>query len=100
VAASLKGALDQRVNKLGLGGSVLLSEIVHDFMDVAGVVDVQQPHLRRCPSIMGTVTFGSTPRFQAQIIEAEAGENIDLQPDEIATFQVDSPLTDLRISDR
>lgn len=100
VAASLKGALGERVNALGLGGSVLHSEIVHDFMDVAGVVDVQQLHLRRCPSIMGTITFGSTPRFQAQIIEAEVGENVDLQPDEIATFQVDSPLTDLRISDR
>ena len=100
VAASLKNALQQRVNALGLGGSVLHSEIVHDFMDVAGVVDVQQLHLRRCPSILGSVTFGSTPRFQAQIIEAAAGDNIDLKPDEIATFQVDSPFTDLEISDR
>ena len=100
VAASLKERLDRRVNALGLGGSVLYAEVVHDFMEVAGVIDVRQLRLRRCPAQLATVTFGATPRFQAGAIELPTGENIALRPDEIAVFQIDSRLSDLQIGDR
>lgn len=100
VAASLRDKLEHRVNALGLGSAVLHAEVVHDFMDVAGVIDVQQLHLRRCPSRLATVTFGTTPIFQSEMIEAATGENIELKADEIAVFDVGSPFTDLRIGDR
>jgi len=100
VATALKEKLDGRVNTLGLGGAVLYSEVIHDLMDVASVVDVQQLRLRRCPSQLATVTFGSTARFQSDVIEMPTGDSIYLKPDEIAVFQIDSRLSDLRISDR
>jgi uncharacterized phage protein gp47/JayE len=100
VAASITATLESRVKTLGLGGAVLYSEVVRDCLDVAGVIDVQQLHLRRCPPLIGTITFGRSQRFQSEVIEAAVGENLPLLPDEIAVFQVDSRLIDLQVSDR
>jgi Baseplate J-like protein len=100
VVASIKEKLEHRVNVLGLGSAVLYAEVLCDCMDVAGVIDVQSLHLRRCPPLHGTITFGRTEHFQSQVIEAAVGENLPLQPDEIPVFQIDSQLIDLQVGDR
>jgi hypothetical protein len=100
VTASIKEKLERRVNALGLGNAVLYAEVIRDCMEVAGVIDIQQLHLRRCPPVLATITFGRSQRFQSQIIEAAVGENIPLLPDEIAVFEIDSRLIDLEVSDR
>jgi uncharacterized phage protein gp47/JayE len=100
VAASIKEKLERRVNALGLGGAVLYSEVIRDCMEVAGVIDVQQLRLRRCPPLFATITFGRSERFQGQVIEMAVGENLTLLRDEIAIFEVDSQLMDLEVSDR
>jgi hypothetical protein len=100
VAASIKEKLESRVNTLGLGNAVLYSEVMCDCMGVAGVIDIQQLHLRRCPPLLGMITFGRSERFQGEVIEAAVGANLPLLPDEIAVFEVDSGLIDLEVSDR
>lgn len=100
VIASIKEKLELRVNALGLGNTVLYAEVLCDCMDIAGVIDVQQLHLRRCPSLLGTITFGKSQHFQGQIIEMAVGENLPFQPDEIPIFKIDSQLIDLQVSDR
>jgi Baseplate J-like protein len=100
VAASIKAKLESRVNALGLGNSVLYSEVLCDCLSIAGVIDVQQLHLRRCPPLMGTITFGSSERFQGEVIELAVGENLRLLRDEIPIFQIDSRLIDLEVGDR
>jgi Baseplate J-like protein len=100
IVASIKDRLSRRVNALGLGGSVLFSEVQVDCMGVSGVVDVQGLHLRRSPPQFARVAFGNLLTFQGEVIEAAIGENIDLQPNEIAVFQVDSNLIQIEVSDR
>jgi len=100
VIASIKEKLERRVNALGLGSAVLYSEVLCDCMEISGVVDVQQLHLRRCPPLFATINFGGRQRFQQEIIEAAAGENLALLPDEIAVFKIDSVLIDIEVSDR
>ena len=100
VMTSIKEKLERRVNVLGLGSAVLYAEVVCDCMEIPGVIDVQGLHLRRCPSLLATITFGKTQHFQSQVIEVAVGENLPLQPDEIPVFQIDSQLIDLQVSDR
>jgi hypothetical protein len=100
VIASIKDSLSQRVNSLGLGGSVLFSEVQVDCMGVSGVVDVQGLHLRRSPPQFAAITFGNLLPFQGEVIEAAVGDNIDLQTNEIAVFEVDSTLIQIGVSDR
>lgn len=98
--AAIKDALNRRINTLGLGSSVLYSEVLCDCMGVASVIDVQSLHLRRCPPLFSGINFGSGQRFQSEVIEAAVGENIPLQPDEIAVFKIDAELIDIEVSDR
>ena len=100
VTAALESAFEDNVSKLGLGGAVLASEVVHDFMNVSGVVDVQNLHLRRYPPAFGTIVFGDRETYRSEIVEADLGANLPLTPNEIATFVFDSQLVDLRVSDR
>lgn len=100
VAASIKERLESRVSALKLGGEVLYSAVLCDCVEAAGVVDMQQLHLRRCPPLFARVSFGSRLRFQSDVIEAAVGENLALLPDEIAVFKVDAELIDLEVSDR
>ncbi len=100
VVASIKERLERRINALGLGNSVLYSEVVCDCMDAPGVVDVQRLHLRRCPPLFLTINLGGRQRFQNQVIESAVGENISLLPNEIAVFEIDSDLFDVEVSDR
>lgn len=100
VLASIKDKLDQRISSLGLGNAVLASQVQCDCLSIAGVVDVQQVHLRRSPPLLSRVSFGSSLVFQQEVIEVAIGENIDLKPNEIAVFQIDSDLIDIEVSDR
>jgi hypothetical protein len=98
--AALKTAFEQRVSGLGLGGDVLASEVLRDLLNVNGVADVQNLHLRRYPPVFGGIVFGDREAFQSVAIEADLGANLTLAPNEIATFRYDSQLIDLRLSDR
>ncbi len=100
ILASIKDKLSQRISALGLGNAVLFSQAQCDCMSVPGVVDVQQLHLRRCPPLLSRVSFGRSLFFQEEVIEVAVGENLDLKPNEIAVFQVDSGLIDIQVSDR
>ncbi len=100
VSSALKSTFEQRVAGLGLGGAVLASEVLCDFMNVAGVLDVQNLHLRRYPPVFGSIIFGDRESFQGVSIESDLGANLSLTSDEIATFRYDSQLIDLQVSDR
>jgi uncharacterized phage protein gp47/JayE len=100
VGAALKRAFEQRIAGLGLGGAVLASEVVRDLLNVSGVVDVQNLHLREYPRTFGSIVFGDREQFQSAVIEADIGANLSLASNEIAMFRYDSQLIDLRISDR
>lgn len=100
VIASITDKLTLRVDALGLGGGVLFSQVQCDIMSVAGVLDVQGLHLRRSPPVLSRVTFGGPWTFQTETIEAAIGENIDLAPNEIAVFEIDSDLIDIEVNDR
>lgn len=100
VIAAIKEKLARRIDALGLGSHVLYSEVLCDCMAVSGVVDVRELHLRRCPPLLSRITFGSRQRFQPSEIEAAVGENLSLQPEEIAEFKVDADLIEIEVSDR
>ncbi|MDR3470658.1 MAG: baseplate J/gp47 family protein [Devosia sp.] len=99
-SAALKGAFERRITGLGLGGAVLASEVLRDLMNVPGVVDVQNLHLRRYPPFFGGIVFGDSEPFASAVIEADLGANLALTANEIATFRYDSQLVDLQVSDR
>lgn len=100
VLAAIKDALEERINALGLGRSVLFSDVLYDAKRIAGVIDVTELRLRRCPPLLDRVSFGRHGRFQGEVIELPVGENLDLSPDEIAEFRVESELIDLEAGDR
>jgi hypothetical protein len=56
-------------------------------------------HQRRCPPAFGRITFGAVP-FQSAVIEAPAGESLELGPTEVAIFRLDSDLTELDLVPR
>jgi hypothetical protein len=100
VAASIKNRLETRVSSLTLGSSVLYSAALRDCLEVSGVTDVQQLHLRRSPGQFSRISFGPRRLFQSGVIEAAVGENLSLLPDEIAVFKIDAELIDIEVSDR
>jgi uncharacterized phage protein gp47/JayE len=100
VLASIKDNLEQSISSLGLGSSVFFSQVQCLCLSVPGVVDVQQLHLRRSPPLLSRVSFGNSLFFQQEVIEVAVGDNIDLKPNEIAVFEVDSELIDVEASDR
>lgn len=99
IGSAIRDRLDQRINALGLGATVRYAQVLCDVADVSGVSDVQDLRLRRCPALMGTITFGDHPTFQTQDLELGLGENLDLRPDEIAVFKVDDTLLDVQFTD-
>lgn len=100
VESALRSVFAQRVAALGLGRGVLAAEVTRDFMNVSGVVDVQNLHLRRYPPAFGAIVFGDREAFEGAVIEAALGANLPLTTTEIATLRYDSQLVDLRVSDR
>ncbi len=100
VIIAIKANLERRINALGLGSSVLYSDAICDCKAATGVIDVQGLHLRRCPPLYGRVSLGRYLSFQPDVIEMPVGQNIDLQPVEIAVFKVDSRLIEIEVSER
>jgi hypothetical protein len=96
IAAAFTERLAADVGALALGGDVLYSQVMRAFVEQPGVVDVQGLHLRRCPPAFGRITFGPIA-FQAEVIEAGAGENLVMGATEIAVFRLDSALLDLQV---
>lgn len=97
LVAAISERLAADVGALKLGGDVLFSQVMRAFVEQAGVADVQNLHLRRCPPSFGRITFGAVP-FQDQVIEAGAGENLVMGPTEIAVFRLDTALLDLEMT--
>jgi len=97
VGTALKNVFENRVAGLSFGDAVLASEVIRDFMNVTGVSDVQNLHLRRYPPTFGSIIFGDREQFQNVVIEADLGANLALATNEIADFRFDSQLMDLRV---
>lgn len=98
--SAAREVLAHRINALGLGRSVLYSEIMTDLKGITGVLDVTQLRLRRCPPLLNRVNFGRRGRFRAEAVELPTGENVVLEPHEIAEFRIDSELIQLEATDR
>ncbi|MFJ8596589.1 baseplate J/gp47 family protein [Streptomyces sp. NPDC093598] len=95
VKAAILDAVRASVNRLRLGHGVLSSDIVLSARTAAGVVDVQNLRLRRFAPAFGQTYYGGATYGGAQ--ELSVGENLDLAPDEIARFSVDTSMADLRV---
>jgi hypothetical protein len=100
---ALLGAIRERlaadVGALRLGGDVLYSQVMRALVEQAGVVDVQNMHLRRCPPAFGRITFGPVA-FQSAELEAGPGENLDMGPTEIPVFRLDSELLEVEVTEQ
>ena len=99
---ALVSAITQQLADAGgfkLGSDVLYSQVMRVFVNQPGVLDVQNLRLRRCPPAFGRISFGDV-RFQSEVVEAGAGENLVMGPTEIAVFHIDSALLDLQVSAR
>ena len=96
VLAQIIDTIHGRVNKLGLGRAVLYSDIMSLARTSPGVADVQNLHLRRCPPGFAGLNFAKAAF--GQTVEAGIGENLDLAPDEIAYFAIDSKLIDVEVA--
>lgn len=96
IRANLLDALHTSVNTLGMGRGVLFSDVVFLVRTIPGVVDVQRLHLRRCPPAFDGIDFGGASFGQS--VELATGENLDLAPDEVALFTLDSQLSDIEVT--
>ncbi|MFI2206810.1 baseplate J/gp47 family protein [Streptomyces sp. NPDC020192] len=89
-------AVHAGVDRLRLGRAVLHSDLVLTARSVASVVDVQNLRLRRGAPLFAEVGFGGAVFGDA--VELSVGENLTLAADEIAYFNLDSPLIDLQVA--
>ncbi|WP_051866589.1 baseplate J/gp47 family protein, partial [Streptomyces griseus] len=96
IRGEILGAVHAGVERLRLGRGVLHSDLVLTARSVAGVVDVQNLRLRRGAPVFGEVGFGGAVYGNAE--ELSVGENLTLAADEIARFNLDSPLIDLQVA--
>ncbi|MGX1886723.1 baseplate J/gp47 family protein [Streptomyces sp. NPDC055287] len=95
VKGAILDAVRASVNRLRLGHGVLHSDIVLSARTAAGVVDVQNLRLRRFAPAFGQTSYGGGTYGGSQ--ELSVGENLDLAPDEIARFSVDTSMADLQV---
>jgi hypothetical protein len=98
ILASIVTSIRSHVASLSLGRDVLYSDVLVIARSTAGVSDVQNLHLRRCPTTFGGANFGRA--LFRQTVEAAVGENIELAPDEIPFFEIDSRLIDVEVVER
>jgi Baseplate J-like protein len=98
IMAAIVAGIRRHVSSLSLGRDVLYSDVLVIARGVPGVVDVQNLHLRRCPTIFGGANFGRA--LFRQTVEAAVGENVELAPDEIPFFEIDSKLIDIEVVER
>jgi uncharacterized phage protein gp47/JayE len=96
VVASIKAAIAANIGALKLGGNVRYSQVMRAFVDQPAVLDVQNLHLRRCPPAFARISFGGVP-FQAGLVEAAIGDNLQMGPLEIAIFRVDSDFNSIQV---
>jgi hypothetical protein len=101
VLAAARLALTGYMARLRLGDAVLYSQVLRLLTELAGVADVQNLRLRRCPSQFGEVVFGrplifANPDSIAQL-EMPCGGNLVLAANEVAVFAADSNLTALEV---
>ncbi|MFH8259224.1 baseplate J/gp47 family protein [Streptomyces roseolus] len=94
VKGAILDAVRASVDRLRLGRGVLYSDIVLSARTAAGVADVQNLRLRRFAPVFGQTHYGGATYGGAR--ELSVGENLDLAPDEIARFSVDTSMADLR----
>ncbi|MFD4370661.1 baseplate J/gp47 family protein [Streptomyces sp. NPDC058486] len=95
VKGAILDAVRASVNRLRLGHGVLYSDVVLSARTAAGVTDVQNLRLRRFAPAFGQTSYGGGTYGASQ--ELSVGENLDLAPDEIARFSVDTSMADLRV---
>ncbi|WP_327319627.1 baseplate J/gp47 family protein [Streptomyces sp. NBC_01235] len=95
VKGAILDAVRASVNRLRLGHGVLYSDIVLSARTAAGVVDVQNLRLRRFAPAFGQTYYDGGIYGGSQ--ELSVGENLDLAPDEIARFSVDTSMADLQV---
>lgn len=95
VKGAILDAVRASVNRLRLGHGVLHSDIVLSARTAAGVVDVQNLRLRRFAPAFGQTHYGGGTYGGSQ--ELSVGENLNLAPDEIARFSVDTSMADLQV---
>lgn len=95
IRGNLLDALHTSVNTLRMGRGVLFSDVMLMARTIAGVVDVQRLHLRRCPPAFDGIDFNGA-RF-GQSVELAMGENLDLAADEVALFTLDTQLSDIEV---
>ncbi|WP_393062896.1 baseplate J/gp47 family protein [Streptomyces sp. LN549] len=95
VKGEILDAVRASVNRLRLGHGVLYSDIVLSARTAAGVVDVQSLRLRRFAPAFGQTYYGGGTYGGSH--ELSVGENLDLAPDEIARFSVDTSMADLQV---
>lgn len=95
VKGQIIGDLHKSIYTLQLGRQVQYSDVMRLARSASGVVDVQNLHLRRCPPAFGGINF--TGGIFDQSVELAVGENLTLDPDEIALFTLDSRLSDIQV---
>jgi len=98
ILAHIVGGLRDHVASLTLGNDVLHSDVIVLVRRTPGLLDIRDLHLRRCPPVFGRVNM-SGAQF-GQSVELGVGENIDLAPDEIPRFEIDSRLIDVAVIER
>lgn len=96
IRASLLDTLHTSVNTLRMGTGVLFSDVMFLIRSIPGVVDVQRLHLRRCPPAFDGIDFSGAAFGQS--VELAMGENLDLAPDEVALFTLESQLSDIEVT--
>jgi hypothetical protein len=98
ILAAIRSTLKRYVGDLSFGYDVRFSDVMVLVRRIAGVVDVQDLHLRRCPARFSGVNFGGG--LFRQTVELPQGANVQLAPDEIPYFAIDSKLIDIEVSAR
>jgi hypothetical protein len=98
ILAAIRSLLRRYVGDLSFGYDVRFSDVMVLVRRVTGVVDVQDLHLRRCPATFSGINLGGG-QFR-QLVELPQGANVQLAPDEIPYFSIDSRLVDIEVTAR
>jgi hypothetical protein len=97
--SSVRQRLAGDIGALRLGGDVLYSQVVRAFVEQAGVLDVQELHLRRFPPTFGRITYGAVP-YQNVVAEMAVGENLPIGPTELAILPAAGDALDVQVVTR
>ncbi len=88
IRSAIVAAYAGYIRSLKLGDPVLAAQVTRLITETAGVVDVQDLRLRRCPPRFSEIVCGTPARFgndsDVAAYELGCGENVTLAPREIA----------------